>query len=164
MRNEILRVVIVFFLLTLVAQWSFGDDVEDVREAYRQHITNSNTGNLEGFVEQHLPGHSAFGPGGALLSRYDSLEEEKRLVKASRAPSGRRGVRSFTNVQVRHLEVRIYEGQFAVVTGYLVGTETASAGTPRQEARRVTAVWLKQNGQWREAHDHMSQLRVAPPQ
>ena len=59
------------------------DDVDDVKAAYLQHIANSNSGNVDGFVGQHLPGHSAFGPTGALLTRYDSTEGEKKLVRAA---------------------------------------------------------------------------------
>ena len=83
------------------------DDVDDVKAAYLQHIANSNSGNVDGFVGQHLPGHSAFGPTGALLTRYDSTEGEKKLVRAAldagrAANPGRSSVRAFSNVQVRH--------------------------------------------------------------
>ncbi len=34
------------------------DDADDVKAAYLQRIANSNSGNVDGFVGQHLPGHS----------------------------------------------------------------------------------------------------------
>jgi len=54
-----------------------GDDAEDVKAAYSRHILFSRTGQVEPFVDQHLPGHSAFGPTGGMLTRYDSPEEER---------------------------------------------------------------------------------------
>ena len=141
------------------------DDVDDVKAAYLQHIANSNSGNVDGFVEQHLPGHSAFGPTGALLTRYDSTEGEKKLVRAAldagrAANPGRSSVRAFSDVQVRHLEARIYGRLSAVVTAYLTGRETASDGTSRQRTLRASSMWIKQGGQWKEVHDHMSDLQV----
>lgn len=141
------------------------DDVDDVKAAYLQHIANSNSGNVDGFVEQHLAGHSAFGPTGALLTRYDSIEDEKKLVRAAldagrAANPGRSSVRAFSDVQVRHLEARIYGRLSAVVTAYLTGRETASDGTSRQRTLRASSMWIKQGGQWKEVHDHMSDLQV----
>ena len=150
-----------FFFATI----AFADDVDDVKAEYLKHIANSNNGNIDSFVSQHLPGHSAFGPTGAMLTRWESLEEEKKVAQASldaarQRDSGRSSVRSFRNVQVKHMEVRIYGRLTAVVTGYLTGTDTAPDGSTYQSARRFTAVWVKQGDRWREAHDHMSILRV----
>ncbi len=141
------------------------DDVDDVKGAYRQHIANSNSGNVDGFVGQHLAGHSAFGPTGALLTRHDSIEDEKKLVRAAleagrAANAARSSVRAFSNVQVRHLEARVYGRLSAVVTAYLTGRETASDGTSRQRTLRSSSTWIKQGGQWKEVHDHLSDLRI----
>ena len=153
-----------FFFSTI----AFADDVDDVKAEYLRHIANSNNGDLDSFVDQHLPGHSAFGPTGAMLTRWDDLEEEKNAAKATmdaarQRDSSRSSVRSFRNVQVKHMEVRIYGRLTAIVTGYLTGTDTAPDGSPYQSARRFTAVWVKQGDRWREAHDHMSMLRVPMP-
>ena len=153
-----------FFFSTI----AFADDVDDVKAEYLRHIANSNNGDLDSFVDQHLPGHSAFGPTGAMLTRWDSLEEEKKAAQANldaarQRGSGRSSVRSFRNVQVKHMEVRIYGRLTAVVTGYFTGTDTAPDGSTYQSARRFTAVWVKQGDRWREAHDHMSILRVPMP-
>ena len=59
----------------------FAGDVEDVKGIYLRHITLSRTGQVDAFLEQHEPGHTAFGPNGALLSRFDSLEDEKKFVR-----------------------------------------------------------------------------------
>ena len=158
-----LTLFVMGMLLTTAAA---ADAVEDVKATYLQHIANTNSGNVDGFVEQHLPGHSAFGPTGAMLSRYDSIEEEKKGVRvafeaARKLNPDRISVRPFANVQVKHLEVKVYGNLTAVATGYLVGTITAPDGTTRQDTQRFTSIWVRQGEQWKEVHDHLSALRVA---
>ncbi|MEE8348405.1 MAG: nuclear transport factor 2 family protein [Acidobacteriota bacterium] len=150
----LLTISLMAFLLTSSAR---ADDVEDVKAAYARHIMLSRTGQAGPFVDQHLPGHSAFGPTGGMLTRYDSPEEEKKSRSQLRQPE----YTSLASV-LRHLEVKVYGGA-AVVTGYLQGPITLTDGSRRQGTRRVTAVWIKQGSQWREVHDHMSPLIMALP-
>jgi len=63
------------------------------------------------------------------------------------------------NVQLRHPEVEVY-GNVAVVTGYTVGTITSPDGTARPIANRRTVVLIKQGGQWKIAHRHLSPVRL----
>jgi len=90
---------------------------------------------------------------------------KKKLVRAAleagrAANAARSSVRAFSNVQVRHLEARVYGRLSAVVTAYLTGRETASDGTSRQRTLRSSSMWIKQGGQWKEVHDHLSDLRT----
>ena len=152
-------------LLTTAAS---ADDADDVKAAVRQHIANTNTGNVDGFVDQHLPGHSAFGPTGTPRGRSYSIEEERKRVQAAfdaareRDPS-RTSVRAFSRVEVKDLEVRVY-GIAAIATAYLSGINTFPDGRTEPLTLRLTSVWVKQDdGQWQEAHDHLSELRGAIP-
>ncbi len=159
-----IAVVMVFLGCMMGMAVVVADDVDDVKAAFLQHIANSNSGNVDGFVGGHLEGHSAFGPTGAMLTRYDSTEDEKKLVHAAldagrAADPGRSSVRAFSNVQVRHLEARVYGRLSAVVTAYLTGREMAADGTSRQRTLRASSMWIKQGGQWKEVHDHLSDLR-----
>ncbi len=160
-----IAVATVFWGSMTGAGFVVADDLDDVKAAYVQHIANSNSGNVDGFVGQHLAGHSAFGPTGALLTRYDSNEDEKELVRAAldagrAANPGRSSVRAFSDVQVRHLEARVYGRLSAVVTAYLTGREMSADGTSRQRTLRASSMWIKQGGQWKEVHDHLSDLQV----
>jgi ketosteroid isomerase-like protein len=144
------------------------DDVDEVKAAYLQHIANSNSGNVDGFVGQHLSGHSAFGPTGAPRRRSNSIEEERKRVQAEfdaarqRDPS-RTSVRAFSKVEVKDLEVSVY-GTTAIATAYLAGINTFPDGRTEPLTLRLTSVWIKQDdGQWKEAHDHLSELRGAIP-
>lgn len=159
-----MTLVVLFLVVTALTAKVRADDAEDVKAAYVRHITRSRTGQIDSFVEQHLPGHTAFGPNGGLLTRNDSLEAEKKYRQAL-FDRGRRDSTqpSFTSVAsvLRHLEVQLY-GTTAVLTGYLQGPVTLSDGSTRQGTRRVTAVWIKQGNEWREVHDHMSTLLTSP--
>ena len=136
----------------------FADDVEDVKAAYLRHITLSRTGQVDAFLEQHEPGHTAFGPNGALLSRFDSLEDEKKFRQAAASNVNPDAFDSQSLSQlVRHMEVQVY-GNTAVLTTYLQGPITLPDGTQRPGTRRVTSVWIKQGNRWTEVHDHMSPL------
>ncbi|MCZ6878319.1 MAG: nuclear transport factor 2 family protein [Acidobacteria bacterium] len=160
MRRLITRVTILLagVLLTGVA-WA--GDVEDVKAEYIKHITRSRTGEIDAFVDQHMVGHTAFGPGSGLLTRFDDPEAEKRSRGGRFSGSG--GEPIFVNVAgtLRHLEVQVYGGNAAVVTCYLNGAISMPDGTSRPGTRRVTAVWIKQGDQWKEVHDHMSPLLIS---
>ena len=70
MRQPITLMALVLGFFTLPTA-VFADDVEDVKAAYIKHITLSRTGQVDAFLEQHEPGHTAFGPNGALLTSTD---------------------------------------------------------------------------------------------
>ena len=136
----------------------FADDAEDVKAAYVRHITLSRTGQVDAFLEQHEPGHTAFGPNADLLSRFDSLEDEKKFRQAAARRVNPEDFDSQSVSQlVRHMEVQVY-GNAAVLTTYLQGSIRLPDGTQRPGTRRVTSVWIKQNNRWTEVHDHMSPL------
>ena len=81
--ERLVTLLTVFVLGMFLTTAAAAQAVEEVKAAYLQHVANTNSGNVDGFVDQHLAGHSAFGPTGALLSRYDSIEEERRGVRAT---------------------------------------------------------------------------------
>ncbi len=140
--------------MTLTAAGEAGDQ-DDVKAEYLRHVANANAGNVDAFIAQHMPGHTAFGPGGDMLSRWDSLEAEKAarpdLAKLGSHPAG-----------ANHVEVQVY-GNAAVVTAYRRSPVTLTDGSTRQGVRRVTSVWVKQDGKWLEVHDHMSTLITLGP-
>lgn len=154
------------FLTGLLATTSLmAGDVEDVKAAYLRHITLSRTGQVDAFVEQHLPGHTAFGPDGGLFIRFESLEDEKHFRRAAAEATRRQNPDATSQTtlarEVRHLNVDIYNDT-AVVTGYLRAPVTLTDGRTVPGTRRVTAIWVRVADQWREVHDHMSTLLAGP--
>jgi ketosteroid isomerase-like protein len=63
------------------------------------------------------------------------------------------------NIQSRHLEISVY-GDTAVTTSYGVGTVTQPDGTVNPTNNRITRVWVKQGGQWKQVHNHLSPVRL----
>jgi len=55
-----------------------------------------------------------------------------------------------------HFNAQIY-GDIAVATFYLVGTHTLRDVT-KNGTWRVTAVWVREGDEWKEAHHHESPL------
>ena len=121
---------------------AMADDVDDVKAAVQKYITALNTGDVTAYVQSRMPEYSAFG-GGGLVERYHSLEEQRNRFQGNINS----GVQF--NLQIRHLDVRVY-GNAAIVTGYTVSGNNAD---------QRTSVWIKQGGQWKQAHRHTSPLR-----
>lgn len=138
------------FLSTAV----LADDVDDVKAAVQSKFAALNSGDAAAYVRTTMPEFSAFGPGGGLLEIEHSSEEQRNSFQADR-DAGQR-----LNLQVRHLDVRVY-GDAAIVTGYVVGTITTTDGTTIQSRDQRTGLWIKQGGQWREAHRHNSPIALS---
>ncbi len=136
--------------LTTVA---IADDVDDVRAEMERYFAALNAGDANAYIQHFMPETSAI-VGTGLISHSHSLEEQKNAFVAT-------GLER--NLQLRHLEVKVY-GNTAVVTGYVVGSTTNANGTTNQTRALRTGVMIKQGGQWKEVHQHRSLLRIAAPQ
>ncbi len=123
---------------------ALADDVDDVKAAVQKYITALHTGDVNAYVQSRTPEYSAFG-GGGLVEKYHSLEEQRSRFQGM-VDSGVE-----FNFQIRHLDVKVY-GDAAIVTGYSVEGNTAN---------QRTEVWIKQGGQWKQAHKHASPLNLA---
>ena len=138
--------VIGMFLMPAV----LADDADDVKAAVQRYYAALNAGDPGALIQLHAAGSTSFfGPGGGLLERFDSLEEQRKSQQAAFDA----GVKF--NVQSRHLEISVY-GETAVTTNYGVGTITRPNGTTGQVNNRITTVLIKQGGQWKVVHQHLS--------
>ncbi len=144
--------LVIGMFATVVAM---ADDVEDVKAAVQRYFSAINAGDTDAVFQFRIAERSAFGRGGQLLSiPTSSLEEQKRSHR-NQVNAGRK-----RNYQLRHMEVKVYGGDTAIVTGYLVGPGTLTDGTVVPHNDRRTAVLIKQGGQWKEVHKHQSPLRT----
>ncbi|TDI13700.1 MAG: DUF4440 domain-containing protein, partial [Acidobacteria bacterium] len=117
-------------------------DVDDVRAAEDNYYAAMISGDARGWAQSRLSEESTrFGPGGALLEVFGSLEEQEQIRKAE-FDAGLK-----YNLRARHRDIRVY-GNTAVVTLYGVG---AVSNNP-QVHNRITRVWGKQSGQWKMIH------------
>jgi len=123
-------------------------DVTSVREAVERHYAAINAGDGDTIRQQHLPEFTHFSLRGGLLRTFRSVDEQR---PESQVPV------TF-NQHIRHFAAQVY-GNVAVATYYLVGSvkfgEESATGT-----WRVTEVWVRQGGEWKEAHHHESPLQA----
>ncbi len=132
---------------------ALADDVEDVEAAVQKYFDSLNSGDVDAWIQLFAEGHTTFS--GGLLETNTSLEEQRKIRQA--------GVDSglSRNLQARHIEVKIYGNLTAVATNYVVGNLTPAGGTPQQVLRERTAVLIKQGGQWKIVHRHISSLTLS---
>ncbi len=142
--------LVIGMLATVVVM---ADDVDDVRAALQRYTVALNAGDANAWIQLHAVGNTRFSPGGTLLEKYDSLEERRKNQQATFDA----GVKF--NIQTRHLEISVY-GDTAVTTNYGVGTITQPDGTVNPDSNRITRVWIKQGGQWKQVHQHLSPVRL----
>ena len=130
---------------------AMADDADDVKAAEDSYYAALNAGDANAWIQLHAVGNTRFGPGGALLEKYDPLEERRKNQQAE-VDSGVK-----YNVQSRHLEISVY-GDTAVTTNYGAGRITQPDGTVNPNNLRITRVWVKQGGQWKQVHQHFSPM------
>ena len=124
------------------------DDAADVRDAIERHYAAINAEETESVFNAHLDDMTMFLADGTVLWEHDWAEVSERM--------GASAIFGTLNVRMSNFNAQIY-GNVAVATFYLVGTETRD-GKVRDITNRVSAVWVKSDGEWKEAHHHESPL------
>ena len=142
--------LVIGMFATVVAM---ADDAEDVKAALQRYGTALSAGDAGALMQLHAAASTSFGAGGGLLATFDSAEERRNSFQALRDTGFK------LNVQLRNVEVSVY-GDTAVTTSYGVGTVTQPNGTTVRVNNRLTTVLIKQGGQWKEVHRHLSPLRL----
>ncbi len=139
--------LVVGMFLTTVAM---ADDVDDVKAAMQRFYAALNAGDAGALMQHHAAASTSFGPRGRLLATFDSPEE----IRKTRQASFDAGFKA--NLQARHIDVRVYGNSTAVMTSYEVGTINLPTGNTVRPNNRLTTVLIKQGGQWKIAHVHLS--------
>ena len=129
-------------------------DVEDIIALEKGHYLAHNNGDVDTWVQYHLPERDGYSPGGGLLSEGTASEEERKSLKAQ-FDAGMK-----YNHRLIQVDVKVF-GDIAITTGYVVGSSTSPNGTTNQVMMRRTGVVIKRDGQWKELHNHLSPV-VAP--
>ena len=132
---------------------AMADDVDDVKAAMQRSQAAANSGDANTEAQILLEGFTSFGFAGGLLERVDLEEARKNRQAAFDA-----GLKF--NLQDRHIEVSVYGNSTAVATSYRVGTITLPNGNTVRPNNRITTVLIKQGGQWKVVHRHISPVRL----
>ncbi len=120
-------------------------DAAEVRATIESHYAAIHAQDGESVRQQHLLDFSIFWKDGRVLGEAGFAEAAERM--------GHEFGFGTANVYMSHFNAQIY-GDVAVATFYLVDTSGESSKTSR-----VSAVWVKEGGEWKEAHHHESPLR-----
>jgi len=119
-----------------------------VLAAIERHYAAIHAQDIPTVIEHHLPDFTWFSSDGRLLMEAGTAE--------AAASMGANLDFGTVNVYMSYFNAQIY-GDVAVATFYLVGTH-AWGGETKNGTWRVTAVWLREGGEWKEAHHHESPL------
>lgn len=132
----------------LVAVPARSQDAASLRSTIEEHYAAINSGDNETVLAQHRPEMSIFFWDGRLLTTGHDLEAAQRQGIA--VDVGK------PNVSINDFSAQIYD-DVGVATFYVVGSYTLGEKVERG-TWRVTAVWVHEDGVWREAHHHESPL------
>ena len=143
-----LSLLVPLITLTAFTGAAIADDADDVRATIERHYTAINAMDMEAISSHHLEDFTMFFTDGGVLWESDWEAASKRM--------GATVDFGTLNVRMSDFEAQVY-GNVAVATFYLVGTNT-KGGKTRNVTNRVSAVWVKDASEWKEAHHHESPL------
>ncbi len=128
-------------------------DVESLEATINAHWEAINANDGQTVIGHHMPRFTGFlgdeGPLWVLESEEDRTAIEEYFADAE------------SDWRTRDLTVDLY-GDVAVAAFYAEGSVTWPDGRVVEGPRRVTAVWIWDGGEWKEAHHHDSPLVSAP--
>ena len=132
--------------LLLFADLAHAGDQEDAAATMDAIRAALNTGDVDAAQKLIHDDYDGFESGGSLLAPLD-FEGAKAAFAA--------GLKF--NVQTAHSDVTVY-GDTAILTEYHMRQITPPGGTPLSATLRATIVMVKQKGQWKAVHGHISNL------
>ncbi len=128
-------------------------DVESLKTTIDAHWEAINANDDQTVIGHHMLRFTGFlldeGPLWVLESEEDWTAIEEYFADAQ------------SDWRARDFTIDLY-GDVAVAAFYLEGSETWPDGRVVEGPRRVTAVWIWDGGEWKEAHHHDSPLVSAP--
>ena len=148
MKNILIRACV--FLGLLGSSLALADDAADVRATIERHYAAIHANDMDSIISHHLKDFTMFLSDGTVLWERDWKEVSDRM--------GATVDLGTPNVRMSNFNAQIY-GNVAVATFYLVGTNTYGGNT-RNVTNRVSAVWVKDGSEWKEAHHHESLVRA----
>jgi ketosteroid isomerase-like protein len=141
-------ILLLFGILLAYSVPASADDAADVRAMIERHYAGINTQQNDEIFSHHRPDFTMFGADGSVLWEA-GFEQTAERMNASLGFSD-------LDVRMAGFNAQIY-GDVAVATFYLVGSQILRGETTSLN-NRVTAVWIKQGREWKEAHHHESPL------
>ena len=123
-------------------------DAASLRTAIENHYVAIHAGDSDATRSQHLADFSIFPGDGRILLEPGFFESAERMGASSGFPE--------IDVAISNFNAQIYD-DVGVALFYLTGTKTVR-GEVTAGTWRISAVWVWQDGAWKEAHHHESPL------
>jgi ketosteroid isomerase-like protein len=136
----------VFLILAATAS---ADPSEEIKSAIEEHYGYINAADYTGASAHHRSDFTMYFPDGGPLWESDYESVANRMKATPNFPET-------MNLLMSNYDAVTYD-DWAIVTFYLSGTHTRN-GKAYNVVNRVSAVWIKENGEWAEAHHHESPL------
>jgi len=144
--------VLALAVLTFAPGIAAADDEDDVIAAVLDYISGWNNGDAAKIAQYMLPGATAFTQGtGLAAAPFNQAGLQNNMDNGANF-----------NFSYRDMKVQVY-GDTAVFTAYEAGNMSFPNGFTNQGPWRYTAVLVKQDGVWKQAHRHASPLRTGEP-
>ena len=156
-RTPILLSVLLLVLCTSLAQAGDKEDLEARIIKYHQVWNAKNTGEfVKYFVSNGAKGVTFAGADGGVFG-----DPQIEFVNKADLDSTWSHPKVQFNQTPRYIQVTIYgNGTVGVVHYYRLGSTTDANGVTTPVNLRATEVWLKEGGEWKAAHRHLSQWRI----
>ena len=122
---------------------------EEIKRTIEEHYGHINAADYAGASVHHRSDFTMYFPDGGPLWESDYESVANRMQATPNFPES-------MNLLMSNYDAVIYD-DWAIVTFYLSGTHTRN-GKAHNVVNRVSAVWIKKEGKWQEAHHHESPL------
>lgn len=150
--------LLILIILAFSTQAVQAQDASSLKEAIIAHYKAINTGESESVSEQHRPDFTIFFRDGTMLVAREDIEVANQVGFSSGNGDSDNNEGSGANVIPYNFTAQIYDN-VGLATFYLWGTY--GSGEEKEEGMwRVSAVWIYEDGAWKEAHHHESPVKI----
>lgn len=148
--------LLILIILAFSTQAVQAQDASSLKETIIAHYKTINTG--ESVSEQHRPDFTIFFRDGTMLVTREDIEVANQVGFSSGNGDSDNNEGSSANVIPYNFTAQIYDN-VGLATFYLWGTY--GSGEEKEEGMwRVSAVWIYEDGAWKEAHHHESPVKI----
>lgn len=137
------------FLFIVLVNSTFAGAKEDIEATLRGTIEAFNKHDFNGYFSYFVDDNSAF-PYVVSPLRHDA-DMWKNFIEGTAALA-------YVNYHQQDIEVQVYGGMSAVVTGYYTFSWMEKGGQMNYQSGRASMFLVKQSGKWMIAHMHFSKM------
>ncbi len=149
MKYWIVGLLSIFMAAYSIAVLAENGAAGEIKRAIQEHYSYINNADYDGAGVHHRDDFTMYFPDGGPLWESDYESVASQMKATANFPDS-------MNLLMSNYQAQVYD-EWAIVTFYLSGTHTRG-GDVENVVNRVSAVWIKEKGNWLEAHHHESPL------